>query len=644
MIGLQRTQSSLEFPYEIAWARSYAELFRSECTHLTDIDHILEAIARDGRVLLVGKGGSGKTSILQRVKRLAHDRQYETVFVDMRQWSPDLQNLWENLAVDSLVRANFLLRYLSDPASSLSAIDGLDPGQWKLILIDGLNEVRSTIAEQVIGASDRMAGTFMNVCVLASDRLVRREIDESRWALGAVQPLKKEVVQKILHDVFTDDTWRLATVGQRHMLEIPFFLDKALQDQQVTTTTSEAVEHYLQRHASLNENEIDIVATGAFNTYRSGGAGRSFPLSQFVKDTSSDVAQRLGQSGILRQVDDSACFEHHLLHDYLAARHLSAHRKKWGQRAFDAISFEASSFDAISKVLELVEAGSADDFVRQVYDWNPYAASYALAETVSSNRRVSEEMEHVITAMLAERLWDVVRPTAVRAGDALALLGSEKALSYLNARTIEEVLAEVGLIKSEIDWFSRWQELYTRPPHEQVQGKELRLLQESDSVLGWTAANVIRRLELDDAQQEYVRQLAAGATGGTVRWRSVHVLGAFPSKFNQDALLARLREDQDGWVRYGALRSVMEMAARSELLRQEVFEALIEQVDVLARDRLLRAEFSRAANAKIEEVQTGSWIAGIGSIIRALADRSEDERDLEEWARLSHELEVRYAA
>ena len=106
-------------------------------------------------------------------------------------------------------------------------------------------------------------------------------------------------------------------------------------------------------------------------------------------------------------------------------------------------------------VLEMVEASSADDFVRKVYDWNPYAASYALSATVSSKRRVSEEMEHVIAAMLAERLWDVVRPTAIRAGDALALLGSEKALRYLKARTIEDVLAEVNVIKSKTDWFRK---------------------------------------------------------------------------------------------------------------------------------------------------------------------------------------------
>ena len=643
MQTLKRTES-LDFPPEIAWARSYAELFRSECTHLSGIEHVLEVVTRGGRVLLVGRGGSGKTNILHRVKRLAQNLRYETVFVDMKQWTPELQDLWESLAFNSLIRANFLLRYLSEPMSSLSVIDGFDPDRRKLIVIDGLNEVRSTIAEQVISAADRMAGTFMNVCVLASDRLVRREIDESRWALGAVQPLKKEVIQKILNDVFTDDTWGLATDGQKHMLEIPFFLDKALQDRQVTTTTAEAIEHYLQLHASLSENEVDIVATGAFETYRLGGGGRSFPLSDFSKDTGTHVAQRLVQSGILRHVDDSACFEHHLLHDYLAARHLSAHPSKWGQPAFDAISFEASSFDAISKVLELIEASSADDFVRKVYDWNPYAAAYALAETVSSNRRVSEEMEHVIAAMLAERLWDVVRPTARRAGDALALLGSEKALRYLKASTIEEVLAEVKVIKSKTDWFRRWQELYTHPLHEQVLDKELGYLRERDSVLGWTATNVIRRLKLDDAQQEYVRQLAECDTNSTVRCRSVHVLGAFPSRVNQDALLGRLREDQDGWVRYGALRSVMEMAARSVSLRQDVFKALAEQVDLLKSDKLLRAEFSRAANAEVEQVGTESWIAGIGSIIRRFADRSEDERDLEQWARLSHELEERYAA
>lgn len=642
MTTSQKTQSPY-FPYEIGWATRYASLFRNEYAEVTEIDHILDVLTADGRVLLVGKGGSGKTSILHRVKRLAQSQQYQTVFVDMKQWSPELLDRWEALADDSLVRANFLLRHLGAPALSLSAIDRLEPSQWKLVLIDGLNEVRSTIAEQVLTSADRMAATFLNVCVLASDRLVRREIDETRWDLGVVRPLKQEVVQEILYDVFANDTWGMATDGQRHMLEIPFFLDKALKDQQVTATTSEAIGHYFERHASLTRREIAFVALAAFNTYRAGRGGRSFSFGDFSKDTGGGVAVRLKESGILQRAADSVYFEHHLLHDYLAALHLAGHPEEWHQSSFDAISFDASSFDAISKVLEMIEGNEADDFIRKVYDWNPYAASYAMAETVSSNRRVSEEMEHVIAAMLAERLWDVVRPTAMRAGDALALLGSKYARRYLTASTIEEVLTEVDAIKSEAEWFRRWQELYSRQPQETVKAQEIQYLEESDSVLGWTAANVFRRLGLGKAEQGYVRGLAENAAESTVRWRCVHVLGAFPSSVNKEVLFRRLSEDQDGWVKYGALRSMMEMAARCAGVRDEVFEALLRQVELLAKDKLLKVEFSRAANAKIEESEVESWIAGIGRIIRALADRAYDEQDLEHWARLSHELEELYA-
>ena len=635
---------SLEFSYDIAWTCNYGELFRGNYTEITDIDRILERVTECGRTLLSGKGGSGKTNIVHRVMRAAQEQNFVIVFVDMRQWSPQLQDLWEMLDDDPLIRANFLLVHFGDPPLSLSAIDEFDPGRWKLVVVDGLNEVRSTIGQQVVAAADRLAATFSNLCVLTTDRLVRREIEENRWALGLVLPLKEEIAQEILNSVLGQDAWELATVGQRHMLEIPFFLDKVLHDGQITSTTAEVIGDYLERHAGLSDIEIDAAAQGAFNTYCAGYGGRSFPRDAFVKDTGAEVARRLEQSGVLRHIDETSYFDHHLFHDYLAARYLSKHPKKWEEDSFDAMSFNASSFDAISKVLELIDASQADNFIRKVYDWNPYAASYAMSETVSSDRRVSEEMEHVIAAMLAERRWDVVRPTAVRAEDALAILGTDQARKYLRAKSPEEVLGAVGAIKGEKEWFRDWQQLYIRRPHKKVQNQELELLEARDSILGWTATNVFRRLKLTNEQLRCVRQLAGSSKFGTVRWRAVHVLGAFPSKVNKAVLFERLGKDRYTWVRYGALRSLMEMAARSAALRSQILEALSRQGDLLAGNELLRSEFSRAADATVDKAEVESWMSGIGRVIRALADRAEDERDLEHWARLSRELGERYAA
>lgn len=634
---------SPQFPYEIAWASSYGGMFRRSYAEVTGVDRILERVAEHGRALLSGKGGSGKTNIVRRVQSVAEERNFITVFVDMRRWSPQLQERWEALDDEPLAHANFLLSQLGDPSLSLSAIDEPEPTRWTLIVVDGLNEVRSSIGQQVIAAADRLAATFSTLSVLLTDRLVRRDIDESRWALGLVLPLSERIVQDVLAGLPRRDAWRTATDGQRLMLENPFFLDKVIHDGQIASTSSEALSVYLERHAGLSDRECDAAALGAFNTYKAGYGGRSFPRTTFSLDAGTQVTRRLEQSGVLRSIDEIAYFEHHLFHDYLSARYLSSHPREWRERSFDAMSFNASSFDAVSKVLELIDGSFADDFIRKLYDWNPYAASYAMSETVSSDRRVSEDMENVIAAMLAERRWDIVRPTALRAEDALAILGTERAQKYLKANTLDEVLASVSSIKGKEKWFHSWQRLYTLPRHSEVQHEELELLVVPDSILGWTATNVFRRLELSDEQLSYVRQLAGNSMTGTVRWRAVHVLGAFPLEDNRVALTERLRKDHYSWVRYGALRSLMEMAARSAEVRSQVLEELSNEVDLLAGDKLLRDEFSRAANAEISCAEVEGWKSGVGRVIRALADRAKSERDLEHWARLSRELGERYA-
>lgn len=639
MIGNEMV-SKLKFPFEIGWTRNYEDLFRGEYTTKTGVDDILEKATKHGRVMLFGKGGSGKTTIARRVRDTARDRGFSTVLIDMLQWSPRLHDIFERHDEDPLAQANFLLTSLGDPPLPFSAIDEMDPEQPKLVIIDGLNEVRLNIGQQLIIAADRLAASFLNLSVITTDRLVRRDIKEGRWVLGMVLPLKEQEVQQIVSDALGQEAWRTATARQRQMLENPFFLDKVLEDGRFTL----AIGDYLRRHTGLSENGMEAAARGAFVTYRTGFGGRSFLRDTFVKEAGQEATGRLEEAGVLVEAEKTAHFQHHLFHDYLAASYLAAHTEEWGEVAFDALSFKASSFDAISKVLDQLEADQADEFIRNVYDWNPYAAAYAISETGSSERRVSKEMEHVITAMLAERMGDIFQPTVIRARDALAILGSDQAQSYLKADSFDKVLAAVDALESRKEWFCEWQQLFTRQPDSELEDGQLELLKSEDSILGWTIANVLRRLVLSDKQLRYVRELAESAKSGAVRWRAVHILGAFPTKHNEAVLLKRLEKDQYEWVQYGALRSLMEMAASSPVLRSEILETLSRKADLLANRNLLRGEFSRAVFANIEIEEFESWKSGLGRIVRALADRAQDERDLEQWARLSRQLSERYAA
>ena len=103
------TNSSPEFPFEIGWTRNYEDLFRGTYTATTDIADILGKATGHGRVMLCGKGGSGKTTIVLRVRESAQRQGFSTVFVNMARWSPKLHEMLERLDADPLARANFFL-------------------------------------------------------------------------------------------------------------------------------------------------------------------------------------------------------------------------------------------------------------------------------------------------------------------------------------------------------------------------------------------------------------------------------------------------------------------------------------------------------------------------------------------------------
>ena len=78
--------------------------------------------------------------------------------------------------------------------------------------------------------------------------------------------------------------------------------------------------------------------------------------------------------------------------------------------------------------MEQVSPETADDFVRKIYDWNPYAAAYAIGDVEApGSARVSSEMKLVMAAMLAERLWDIIEATVQRSRDAIGVLGTNEA-------------------------------------------------------------------------------------------------------------------------------------------------------------------------------------------------------------------------
>jgi hypothetical protein len=228
------------------------------------------------------------------------------------------------------------------------------------------------------------------------------------------------------------------------------------------------------------------------------------------------------------------------------------------------------------------QIGNAVDkvaFVNAVYDWNYVAALECIAksgEGEEAERRVPQEIREAILAVVAEKRFDGVERTRQRTERVLAQYPFAR--PYLDLPTRAAMVERVRHLELEGD-LAVWKRLYCQPEGAQVRDEDIDLIASPNSLVGWTAANFVRRGELSPAGEERVRAIYRShrAEGGrrSVRWRVVHTLGAHPSDANLDLLADALATDEYRWVLYGAARSLVEAAATVQNpRRQKAIDAL----------------------------------------------------------------------
>jgi cytidine deaminase len=387
--------------------------------------------------------------------------------------------------------------------------------------------------------------------------------------------------------------------------------------------------NYFVRHA-LAEDEIDRVAAAAFRLY--GGATRTFSLATLTEMIGAETTAKLTNSHTLVVNGDLAYFDHHLKHDYLVSKFISADPQRWAADNFNVITFNASSFDTVVLAMEqMPDQGRADGFFRALYDWNIYGAGYALSE--HRYEMVSPDMTVVVHAMFAERRWEIFVHTAKTAEDILSLIGTELSARLLTAGTPTEILEIVREQPGQAGWFATWRDLFTAHPDTNATEEDLLHLRNPvDSVMGWTSSNVLRRKNVSPDQQESIRQTLLQGQAAVVRWRAAHVLGHFPSKQNADALLQSLTHDTRE-VRYGATRSLVEMAARSQLaLAEEILGSLAELAPQLAEFTNVVGEFQKTLVIR-KDVAPAGWTKIVLPAVAAFQRATINYKTREDWDR-----------
>ena len=192
-------------------------------------------------------------------------------------------------------------------------------------------------------------------------------------------------------------------------------------------------------------------------------------------------------------------------------------------RRFDLVTFKASSFDVLALTLErIADPSSVDMFIRRIYDWNYYGAAYTLARVLELGHvRVSATMHLALLAMLAERRWDPVAATVERVEDALRLIGGPLADRLLKAdspQEVREIVAEQPAVDQD-PLLERWRALFLRDDDAPVEPGLLAALDDDESLIGWTAASVLRRSSRSEFDEREVIARLAGGLQPVVRSR-----------------------------------------------------------------------------------------------------------------------------
>jgi len=618
-----------EFSLQVGWAESYDTLFRGAFSDLGTIDTLISTAALAGRVLLTARGGSGKSQVLYRLARANARNNRLPVFIDFASWSSEQLALW--VEGSRTARMDQILRSLAVPQLTLAKLDGLPSDLRKIFLVDGLSEVRAATGDEVLMTLDDLVTETVGASMIAADRLVRRDFrDKSRWRLATLLPISDGEISRHLKAKHLASSHYS---GVRSLLREPFFLDATLRDGVTASTSTSVLQREFVAIARLSDEEFAAAAQAALECYKVFGF-RSFPVTEMGKFLSAAAIQKMITAGLLLEVGKGhAHFAHQLHHDFLASTALALRSEEWNNKTFDAVSLGASSFDTIAMTLERLDGTSADSFLRRVYDWNPYAASYAMAEC---RRRgtldVTSEIEVMILAMLANRLWDVITASAIRAKDALNVFPSELAGAFLAATRYEDIFATLKAIPSEVAWFNEWRKQFTQPLGGNASEAAIRHLSDTDSVAGWTMANVLKRLALTPDQIAAIRWLADSASE-TVQWRVAHVLGSFPTTANAEFLLQMWDgAPVGGWVRYGAIRSLVELAAVStdRALSRGVVSALQNRAEKLVSDTRSLWELARSLKVR-DDLHNGDWVTTIAPLVRTLYEYGADDESREKW-------------
>lgn len=643
---IRPVSDSPSFDIRIGLAPTFERLLTGEFTEskLKPID--LQKHTLHMRLLLIhAPGGSGKTAVLSDIAREEIAAGKIVFFLDLKTGSSS-RPLPDMFSLDDL----FNLYSIAGNAESFH--QAIDNGLDVLLLVDGLNEVYGPLSESILTRMDRFLLDHSNLRIIVADRM--NPHPDSFSSRATIEPLALDEIKRLL----PKGVVLPRQPAELQLLSTPFFLDLQLSlwaNMKATSLKSKAVLarkemflRYFAQSANITVSDLPTLAGIAFSAYEKY-RGRTFDPDWWRQSTPLDLATRLDQAGVTVDTvtggERKKMFRHQLLHDFLTGYYVAeTPAGAWTSDFFDAATFKANAAEPLSFAAELL-ADKADDFLIQVYDWSYRTVDRCIADLNRSlvKSPVSRDLQVALIVKNAEKKFDVFEETARDSERSLLDAALPEARTLNEAKSIEDVLRFMQSFRPSTQTFKEWKKVFLWSERDVVD-EQMLLLLDSNPITGWTTANSLRRLNLSATHLAQVRMMyyvANKEEKQTLRWRIVHLLGRYPSSENIHLLQTAILSDPYEWARYGAIRSLMEIAStQGGVIMQDIIDNLITELEniksALTIREIRRTCLVRGANR--------DWYDAVRTLAAEAMKMPEAEPECDAWKELLAEIDKRRTA
>ena len=601
--------------------------------------------AKFNKLLLHAPGGSGKTAVMCEIAQEAINSGEIVFFLDFKTSNENETSSPNEITID------YLFDNYSVSGGKTEFDQALKEEPSILLLVDGLNEIYSSTSEKILKQLESLIRNHPTIRVIVADRMNTHP--NVRFQRGTIEPLTETAIINLLPSNITLPQ----ESAVKQLLSIPFFLDlqlrlwqKASGDEissEEVPPREEMFEKYFIEIAKLDITDLKVLSEAAYKVYKEY-QGRTFEKDWWIANTSQETFNKLETAGVIinttSQNKEKKMFRHQLLHDFLTGYFIAHNEDLWSSNFFDTATFKTNAYEPISFAAELLHE-KADELLVKVYDWSYMTTDKCRVDLKRTliKSPISNDLEFALTVKNAEKMFEVFEDTSKDAKRRLLESSTPETQVFLEVKSEEEIFELVRNYEPTTERFIKWKKYLLWNP-ERIEQNDLLLLDDQNPIVSWTVTNTLRRMELSDEIQTSILMFyhtRKTENDNNLRWRIAHLLGRFPSERNIKLLFQILTEDSFEWAKYGAVRSLMEIASFPDSeFREKIISELISKLQNIKSPLILK-EIRRTCLIKQPDKD---WYKSVLELAKVASELPESASEKKIWDSLLSEIIVRIDA